>query len=147
MMTHWLRNFISLLFIVNIIKMIYMRLRVDWGVICLYFAIQISMSIKGEKGFKREKLWISFSPRNLPTLLFSCHWTISRRCWHKNLNCKYKHLTNWTQLSRKRWDWQLLWAQFINIFSMYAYNFYFNDTPDWILLLIFIEPKMLCKEF
>ena len=74
MMTHWLRNFISLLFIVSIIKVIYMRLRVDWGVICLYLAIQISMSIWEKRGSKgKKKTGISFSARKLPTLLFSRH--------------------------------------------------------------------------
>ena len=39
MISHWLRNFIPLFFIVSVIKMVYMRLRVDWGEICLYLAI------------------------------------------------------------------------------------------------------------
>ena len=59
-MTHWLRNFSSLLFPVSIIKMIHMRLRVDWGVICLYSAIKISISIQGERGVKRENKFMNF---------------------------------------------------------------------------------------
>ena len=32
--------------------------------------------------------------------------------WTKNLKCKYKYLTNRTQLSKKQWGWQLLWIYF-----------------------------------
>ena len=133
-MIHWLRDFTSLWFIVSIMNMIYMRLRVDLGVICLYLAIKSRGPFRGKRGRNEKKSFqISFSPRNWPTLLFSCHWTTSRRFWNfdhvfyltlssskwawprwaKNLKCKYKYLTNWTQLSRKQWDWQLLLAPFM----------------------------------
>ena len=108
--------------------MIHMRLRVDWWVICQYLAIQIPMSISEEKGVKRGKSsFISFLPRNLLTLLFSCHLSTSRRFWNfsmilttfftllsdpskwvwprlaKNLNCKYNYLIPRIQLSWKNW--------------------------------------------
>ena len=39
----------------SITKMIYMPLRDDWGVICLYLALKIQMSIEGEKGQNGRK--------------------------------------------------------------------------------------------
>ena len=35
--------------------MIYMRLRVDWWVICIYLAVKMPMSIYGEMVVKSEK--------------------------------------------------------------------------------------------
>ena len=119
----------------SIIKIIYLRLRLDWGVIWLYLAIKILMSFWGKGSQKRKNSFTLFSSRTWPSLLFSCHLcnssrflkflliltTFSPHFWAffnpwkcvwprlaKNLNCKYKYFTNRKELSRKQWRSQLL---------------------------------------
>ena len=89
--------------------MIYMRLRVDWVVIFLYWTIQIP--IEGEKESKgknnefnfRLKIDLHFYLNTfLPyfwAFLDPSKWVWTR--WATNLNGEDKYLINRTQLSRK----------------------------------------------
>ena len=123
---NFIHNFIALLFIVSIIKVIYMRLRVVWVVICLYLAVKSRCPFSKKRGSKMKKvhelhfrieldlhscfqatlavlkdfkIFVNFDHIFTITLSLFRPVKVARRRWAKNLDCKYKYLTNGKQLN------------------------------------------------
>ena len=111
-----------------------MRLRGDWGVICLYLAIKISMSILGEKGIERKKSSILFSSRYSPSLLFSCHLSTSKRFWN----------------FRKFWPHYLIFSHFSTPQCQYhpvGPKIWIGNTSIWPLERSWAEKNLVGKSF
>ena len=129
MMTRSLRNFISSLLIVSIIKMIYIRLQLDWGVTRLFLAIKSWCPYRGKRRSKgknhefhfRLELDLHFYFHVTFTFIeyFAIFDNIDQIC-----NWKYKNVTNGTELSRKHWVGSSFW---LYLWRLKTRNFRFFD--------------------
>ena len=83
-----------------------------WSLLLFRCIKTFSTKLNIDEIYNTGKNWLQYHPLK---------WVWPR--WAKNLNCKYKYSTNWTQLSRKQLGWQVLWAPYMGFKKRKFFDF------------------------